>query len=211
MAIENIQEVKEYLESNAENEEVKGFIDGLQKPLTRDIVEDWTKEGEGKSWLDRNCDIYSNKAVETARKNAIEKFKAEELPKLQEEYFKTKTGEGLTEDQKKLIEMQKQIDEMNAEKEENKRIQGNAQKLKEKGLNTDLAKFISNDDDISFFEGLIKNAVAEGIKAKIGESAYKPPVNGGNEVTKESFDKMSYKEKLELYKNNKALYDSFTK
>lgn len=177
----DINEIKKYLEENKDNEEVTGLIDSLQKPLTRDIVDNWTKEGEGRSWLDRNCDIYSSKAVETARNNAIEKFKKEELPKLQEEYYKSKTGEGLTPEQKQLKELQAQLEEMKAKEQQNILLQENTKKLQEKKLSADLAKYIQSDDDIEFFSNLINQSVDEGVKAKLGDSTYQPPANSGVE------------------------------
>ena len=177
----DINEIKKYLEENKDNEEVTGLIDSLQKPLTRDLVDNWTKEGEGRSWLDRNCDIYSSKAVETARNNAIEKFKKEELPKLQEEYYKSKTGEGLTPEQKQLKELQAQLEEMKAKEQRNILLQENTKKLQEKKLSADLAKYIQSDEDIEFFSNLINQSVDEGVKAKLGDSTYQPPANGGIE------------------------------
>ena len=191
----DINEIKKYLEENKDNEEVTGLIDSLQKPLTRDIVDNWTKEGEGRSWLDRNCDIYSSKAVETARNNAIEKFKKEELPKLQEEYYKSKTGEGLTPEQKQLKELQAQLDEMKAKEQKAILMQENAKKLQEKNLNTDLAKYINSDEDIEFFSSLINSSIDEGVKAKLGDSTYHPPAGGGieNSLNSQIADAMGIK------------------
>ena len=191
----DINEIKKYLEENKDNEEVTGLIDSLQKPLTRDIVDNWTKEGEGRSWLDRNCDIYSSKAVETARNNAIEKFKKEELPKLQEEYYKSKTGEGLTPEQKQLKELQAQLEEMKAKEQQNILLQENTKKLQEKKLSADLAKYIQSDDDIEFFSNLINQSVDEGVKAKLGDSTYQPPTDGGieNSLNSQIADAMGIK------------------
>ena len=191
----DINEIKKYLEENKDNEEVTGLIDSLQKPLTRDLVDNWTKEGEGRSWLDRNCDIYSSKAVETARNNAIEKFKKEELPKLQEEYYKSKTGEGLTPEQKQLKELQAQLEEMKAKEQQNILLQENTKKLQEKKLSADLAKYIQSDDDIEFFSNLINQSVDEGVKAKLGDSTYQPPTDGGieNSLNSQIADAMGIK------------------
>lgn len=208
MAVENANEITEYINNNQESEEVKDLIKSFQQPLNRDTVEAWCKEGEGRSWLDRNCDIYSQKAVETARTNALEKFKKEELPKLQEDYYKSKIGEGMTEEQKQMKELQDKIKAMEAEKEENERMQQNAIKLKEKGLDEGLAKYIKTDGDIDFFEKLINSTVDSKVKEKLGNSAYKPPASQSTgSLTKEEFDKMTYNEKLKLFRENKDLYD----
>ena len=205
----NLDEVKKYLEENAKNEEVIDFMKSIQQPLTRDTVEMWCQDGEGRSWLDRNCDIYATKAVNTARENAIAKFKQEELPKIIDDAIKAKSNEGLTPEQMQLKELQAQLDAMKAEKEQAELLNANSKKLKEQGLNTDLAKYIKTDDDIDFFKNLINDSVKTQIQQKLGKSSYKPPVvdNNLNTITKEQFNKMGYKERLNLYNTNKELYE----
>ena len=205
----NLEDIKKYLEENAKNEEVIDFMKSIQQPLTRDTVEMWCKDGEGRSWLDRNCDIYATKAVNTARENAIAKFKAEELPKLIDDAIKAKSNEGLTPEQMQLKELQAQLDAMKAEKEQAELLNANSKKLKEQGLNTDLAKYIKTDDDIDFFKNLINDSVKTQIQQKLGKSSYKPPVNNDslNTITKEQFNKMGYKERLKLYNEDKELYE----
>lgn len=213
MAIENIQEVIEYLENNKDNEDVVGLIKSYQQPLTRDTVEMWCKDGEGRSWLDRNCDIYATKAVNTAREKAIAKFKEEELPKIIDDAVKAKSNEGLTPEQLQLKELQAQLDAIKAEKEQAELLNANIGKLKDNGLDTSLAKYIKTDEDILFFKDLIGNSVQAGIQAKLGDSNYKPPVTAGdvNSITKEQFNRMGYKERLDLFNTNKELYDELTK
>ena len=207
----NLDEVKKYLDENKENEEVVDFIKSIQiqQPLTRDAVEAWCQDGEGRSWMDRNCDIYATKAVNTARQNAIAKFKAEELPKIIDDAIKAKSNEGLTPEQMQLKELQAQLDAMKAEKEQAELLNANSKKLKEQGLNTDLAKYIKTDDDIDFFKNLINNSVKAEVKNKLGNSSYRPPVvdNNLNTITKEKFNKMGYKERLKLYNEDKDLYE----
>lgn len=205
----NLEDVKKYLEENAKNEEVVDFMKSIQQPITRDTVEAWCQDGEGRSWLDRNCDIYATKAVNTARQNAIAKFKEEELPKIIDDAIKAKSNEGLTPDQMKIKELEEKMAKYEAEKAEALRLETNRSKLKESGLNTDLARFIKEDSDIDFFKNLINNSVKTEIQQKLGKSSYKPPVvdNNLNTITKEQFNKMGYKERLNLYNTNKELYE----
>ncbi|MGN1176416.1 MAG: DUF4355 domain-containing protein [Roseburia sp.] len=207
----NLEDVKKYLEENKESKDVIDFMKSIQiqQPLTRDTVETWCKDGEGRSWLDRNCDIYATKAVNTARENAIAKFKQEELPKIIDDAIKAKSNEGLSPEQMQLKELQAQLDAMKAEKEQAELLNANSKKLKEQGLNTDLAKYIKTDDDIDFFKNLINDSVKAEVKNKLGHSSYKPPVvdNNLNTITKEKFNKMGYKERLNLYNTNKELYE----
>ena len=205
----NLEDIKKYLDENKESKEVIDFMKSIQQPITRDAVETWCKDGDGRSWLDRNCDIYATKAVNTARENAIAKFKAEELPKIIDDAIKAKSNEGLTPEQMQLKELQAQLDAMKAEKEQAELLNSNVRKLKDVGLNTDLARFIKEDSDIDFFKNLINDSVKTEVKQKLGHSSYKVPVvdNNMNTITKEQFNKMGYKERLNLYNTNKELYE----
>ena len=207
----DLEEIKKYLDENKDNKDVIDFMKSIQiqQPLTRDTVEMWCKDGEGRSWLDRNCDLYATKAVNTARENAIAKFKAEELPKIIDDAIKAKSNEGLTPEQMQLRELQAQLDAMKAEKEQAELLNANSKKLKEQGLNTDLAKYIKTDDDIDFFKNLINDSVKTQIQQKLGKSSYKVPANNDslNTITKEQFNKMGYKERLKLYNDDKELYE----
>ena len=209
----NLEEIKKYLDENKDNKDVIDFMKSIQQPITRDAVEAWCHDGDGRSWLDRNCDIYATKAVNTARENAIAKFKAEELPKIIDDAIKAKSNEGLTPEQMQLKELQAQLDAMKAEKEQAELLNANIGKLKNNGLDTGLAKYIKSDDDITFFKELISNSVQAGIKEKLGNSNYKPVSSTGdvNAITKEQFNKMNYTEKLKLYNTNKELYDELNK
>ena len=205
----NLEEIKKYLDENKDNKDVIDFMKSIQQPITRDAVEAWCHDGDGRSWLDRNCDIYATKAVNTARENAIAKFKAEELPKIIDDAIKAKSNEGLTPEQMQLRELQAQLDAMKAEKEQAELLNSNVRKLKEVGLNTDLARFIKEDSDIDFFKNLINDSVKAEVKNKLGHSSYKLPAvdNNMNTITKEQFNKMGYKERLKLYNEDKELYE----
>ena len=207
----NLEEIKKYLNENKDNKDVIDFMKSIQQkqPITRDTVEAWCQDGEGRSWLDRNCDIYATKAVNTARQNAIAKFKEEELPKLIDDAIKAKSNEGLTPDQMKIKELEEKMAKYEAEKAESLRLETNRSKLKDNGLNTDLARFIKEDYDIDFFKNLINDSVKAEVKNKLGHSSYKPPVvdNNLNTITKEQFNKMGYKERLKLYNEDKELYE----
>ena len=102
---------------------------------------------------------------------------------------------------------------MKLEKAKAELLETNRNKLKGQGLDISLAKYINSDEDITFFKDLISNSVQAGIKEKLGNSNYKPPVSTGdvNSITKEQFNKMNYTEKLKLYNTNKELYDELNK
>ena len=152
-------------------------------------------------------------AVGKAVTNHDEKFKKEKLPKLLEEEVQKKLNADLTPEQQQIRKLQEKIEKMELEKTKAELLEANRNKLKGQGLDTSLAKYIENDDDIAFFKDLIVNSVQAGIKEKLGNSNYKPPVSAGdvNSITKEQFNKMNYTEKLKLYNTNKELYDELNK
>ena len=148
-------------------------------------------------------------AVGRAVTNHDEKFKREKLPGIIEDAIKAKANEGLTPEQVQLKELQAQLDAMKAEKEQAELLNANVRKLREVGLNTDLARFIKEDSDIDFFKNLINDSVKAEVKNKLGHSSYKLPAvdNNLNTITKEQFKKMGYKERLKLYNEDKELYE----
>ena len=137
-----------------------------------------------------------------------QKFMKDKFPKLLEEEVQKRLNADLTPEQKQIKEMQAQLDAMKAEKEQAELLNANSKKLKEQGLNTDLAKYIKTDDDIDFFKNLINDSVKTQIQQKLGKSSYKVPANNDslNTITKEQFNKMGYKERLKLYNEDKELY-----
>ena len=174
-------DIQTYITENAENEDVKDLIKSFQQPITRDAVETWCKDGEGRSWLDRTCDLYSNKAVETARNNAIAKFKEEELPKIIEEELKKANNKKKTPEQIELEELKAKFEALEKEKTKADMTSKYTKVLTEKGLNADLINFVLGENDetttqnIESIEKIINGAVDNGVKNKLSTSSYTPP------------------------------------
>ena len=174
-------DIQTYITENAENEDVKDLIKSFQQPITRDAVETWCKDGEGRSWLDRTCDLYSNKAVETARNNAIAKFKEEELPKIIEEELKKVNNKKKTPEQIELEELKAKFEALEKEKTIADMTSKYTKVLTEKGLNADLINFVLGENDetttqnIESIEKIINGAVDNGVKNKLSSSSYTPP------------------------------------
>ncbi|MDU2122623.1 MAG: hypothetical protein E7E64_08770 [Clostridium celatum] len=102
---------------------------------------------------------------------------------------------------KALEEREKAI----AEKEYMSTVQG---KLKDKGLNEQLAQYL-NVQGVEDLETYIKD-IAKVINSQIQE--YKPRGHESNRgVTKEQFSKMSYVERMNLFETNRQLYDALSK
>ena len=148
-------------------------------------------------------------AVGSAVTKHDQKFMKEKFPTLLEEEIKKRDTSNLTPDQLKIKELEEKMAKYEAEKAESLRLETNRSKLKESGLNTDLARFIKEDSDINFFKNLINDSVKAEVKNKLGNSSYRPPVvdNNLSTITKKQFNKMGYKERLNLYNTNKELYE----
>ena len=148
-------------------------------------------------------------AVGSAVTKHDQKFMKEKFPTLLEEEIKKRDTSNLTPDQLKIKELEEKMAKYEAEKAEALRLETNRNKLKDNGMNIDLAKYIKTDDDIDFFKNLINDSVKTQIQQKLGKSSYRPPVvdNNLNTITKEQFNKMGYKERLKLYNEDKELYE----
>lgn len=211
---ELLEKLKDIADDADINEAIQS-IDGLIKPfnvknITIDDYKNILASNEAiKGYYQSTLDSSISKAVD----NHDKKFMKEKFPGLLEEEIKKRDTSNLSPEQQQLRELQAQLDAMKAEKEQAELLNANIGKLKNNGLDTGLAKYIKSDDDITFFKELISNSVQAGIKEKLGNSNYKPPVSTGdvNSITKEQFNKMSYSEKLKLYNTNKELYDELNK
>lgn len=207
------QDLLTKLEEINEDIEITEEILGFAKPKEFN-VNDITLE-QFKNVLETNQQIngYYQSTLDSKVSKGINTFKEKTMPSLIEEEIKKRSNEGLTPEQLQLRELQAQLNAMKAEKEQAELLNANIGKLKDNGLDTSLAKYIKTDEDILFFKELIGNSVQAGIQAKLGDSNYKPPVTAGdvNSITKEQFNRMGYKERLDLFNTNKELYDELTK
>lgn len=113
-----------------------------------------------------------------------------------------------TEEEKALQERIKALEEREraiAQKEFETELQG---KLKDKGLNEQLAKYL-NVEGVEDLETYLEE-VAKVVSNQI--EGYKPRGHESNVgVTKEQFSKMSYVERMNLFETNRQLYDTLSK
>ena len=207
--LEKLKDIAEDADVNEAILSIDDFAKSSQIDVKKLTIDDY------KNMLANNAVIkaYYQSSFDSAVGSAVtkhdEKFKREKLPGIIEDAIKAKANEGLSPEQIQLRELQAQLDAMKAEKEQAELLNSNVRKLKEVGLNTDLARFIKEDSDIDFFKNLINDSVKAEVKNKLGNSSYRPPVvdNNLSTITKEQFNKMGYKERLKLYNEDKELYE----
>lgn len=154
------------------NENIQN-IEGFAKPLDINSIglEDYKKLINEKNEIKG----YNQSLIDSAVSKGVESFKTKKMPTYIEEAIKAKSNEGKTPEQIQLAELQKQLDEMKAEKEKVEILNANSGKLKEKGLDIGLAKYINTDEDIEFFNTLITNSVNNSVKERLGNKDQTPP------------------------------------
>lgn len=108
-----------------------------------------------------------------------------------------------------LEERMKALETKEQELNKRERLDKVSNTLKEKGLNTELAKYINIADDVDL-ETYIND-----IAKVIGEQATYVPNKGNSKangnITKAEFKNMNYLERTNLYNTNKELYDILSK
>lgn len=182
----NLEEIKEFLEQNKDDEEVKAFVQGLN-PINLERVEAFVRtDKEGKSWLDSVKDKHFSKALETWKANNLQKLLDEKIKELYPE-----------EDPKdvELKKMKQEIEKMKAETLR-KELTNKALKVaQEKKLPTDLIDyFIGKDEETTLknlevleqtFNKHIENLIEERLK-----NGYKPPKDNAKTLTIEDIQNM---------------------
>ncbi|CAI3674532.1 conserved hypothetical protein [Clostridium neonatale] len=185
--IENINEIKEYLEANNDNEEVVGLINSYKTPLNIEgVMEFCNTDKTGKSFIDSVCDKYAEKAKQTAVENALKKYKEEEVPKLVEAELKKFNNKGKSPLEIKVAELEKQNETMLKQIQMKELESKYKDTLNEQGLDLRLMKYlpIEKEEDVqngmSLFSEIINNAVEIKVKQRLGESSDIPPRTDGN-------------------------------
>lgn len=185
--IENINEIKEYLEANNDNEEVVGLINSYKTPLNIEgVMEFCNTDKTGKSFIDSVCDKYAEKAKQTAVENALKKYQEEEVPKLVEAELTKFQNKGKSPLEIEVIELKKQNETMFKQMQLKELESEYKDILNEQGLDTRLMKLIKSDnkeeiqENLNLFSEIINNAVEIKVKQRLGESSDIPPRTDGN-------------------------------
>ena len=207
--LEKLKDIAEDADVNEAILNIDDFAKSSQIDVKKLTVDDYKNMLANNEVIKAYYQSSFDSAVGSAVTKHDQKFMKEKFPTLLEEEIKKRDTSNLTPEQIQLKELQAQLDAMKAEKEQAELLNANISKLKEVGLNTDLAKYIKTDSDIDFFKNLINDSVKTEVKNKLGNSSYRPPVvdNHSSTITKEQFNKMGYKERLKLYNEDKELYE----
>lgn len=175
-------------------------------------------QGEGQDTLKTTFD--KAEVDELLQREADRRVSAA-LAKQKKEYEKKLSLVNLDDQQRAQAEKDMRIQELQ-EQLKSYTIEKNKSELKtvlgNRGLSPQFADIIEVGDDIgeaqeriNQLDRLFKLAVAEEVKKRLAGGVPKSGSVGSGELTKETFSKMSLKEKDNLYKSNPELWERLTK
>ena len=184
--------MKENQNANVENIEVEGGTNEIKEEVK--IEKTFTQEE-----VDR---MIAKRLKREKEKAEAEKEEAEKLAKMSEK-----------ERQQALFDKQvKEFEETKKAFENEKLLNETTKQLASKNLPVEFAEMLKGEDAESTFENIkvFENKFNEALENKVNDRMKRkiPKVSqGGEAITKEVFNKMSYSERLNLFNTNKELYD----
>lgn len=168
----NLEEIKAYLESNKDQDDVKAFL-GELSAVSQEKVKGYLQTEEGRRLIQPELDRYHAKSLESWKQNNLESIVEEELRKRNPEKSPAE------------LEVEKLRKEIEDERKARTRASLKNKALEvasEKGLPKEVLDFFVADDEettmanLSTFEEAVKSAIQAGVDARFKQS--------GREVTK---------------------------
>ena len=209
MAIENLQEVQNYLTTNnVEGNEVKTYLDGFKVQPTLENFKTKLNDADFRSFMDTEKDNHFNKANATWQTNNLDRLYQERFVK------ENPLADPKDIEIKKMKAMIEQIQNDGNKKD----LTNKAFKLAEQmELPTSLVDFFVSTDEVTTVKNLevlgnvFKAHVEKLVSEKLKGSTPKTGSGKAEGTTKEDFNKMPYKERMNLYNENPELYKELNK
>ena len=192
---------------NVNEQTVEQTIEPIVEKTTEPIVEK-TTEPTVKTFTQEEVDKIVNKRLARERKDIEAKIEAEraEAERLAK----------MSEAEKQQALFKKQVAEFEATKrafEQEKLLNETSKQLASKNLPIEFAEMLKAQDaestfeNIKVFEAKFNEAVERLVNERLKGKTPKAQTGAVDGVTKEAFNKMSYKERLELYNSDPELYN----
>ncbi|RAU04228.1 hypothetical protein DEJ55_11130 [Bacillus pumilus] len=162
----NIEEIKQFLEQNKENEEVKTFV-GELSAVSVDKVKGFLETEEGKKLLQPRLDQHFTKGLATWKDNNLEKIVEEEV---------SKRNPSKTPEQIEVEKLRKEIEAEKAARNRETLVNKALKVADEKKLPKDVIDFFIGENEDSTLENLSKleesfnGAVQAAVDVKFKES-----------------------------------------
>ncbi|WP_144471999.1 MULTISPECIES: DUF4355 domain-containing protein [Bacillus] len=141
-----IEEIKQFLEQNKENEEVKAFV-GELSAVSADKVKGFLETEEGKKLLQPRLDQHFTKGLETWKDNNLEKIVEEEV---------SKRNPSKTPEQIEVEKLRKEIEAERAARNRETLVNKALKAADEKKLPKDIIDFFIGENEDSTLENLSK-------------------------------------------------------
>lgn len=188
----NIEEVKNFINDNKESEDVKSYLQDLNKVSVEGIENYLTEDEEGKKWFDSVKDKHFNKALETWKSNNLTKLIDDEVKKK----FPSKDEKDIEVENLKV-----EIEKMKQEKLHEVLTSKAVKIASDKNLPLSLVDFFVAQDEESTVNNLkvleesFNKEVQKAVEKRLKNEGYNPPKDtSGNTLTLESIKNMSQAE-----------------
>ena len=188
----NIEEVKNFINDNKESEEVKTYLQDLNKVNVEGIEKYVTEDEEGKKWFDSVKDKHFNKALETWKSNNLTKLIDDEVKKK----FPSKDEKDIEVENLKV-----EIEKMKQEKLHEALTSKAIKIASDKSLPLNLVDFfIAQDEEatvnnLKVLEESFNKEVQKAVEKRLKNEGYNPPKDtSGNTLTLETIKNMSQAE-----------------
>lgn len=183
------EDVKQFIESNKESEEVQSYLQGL---LSVEGVQQFMQDNkEAKSWLDSTVDKRTTKSLETWKTNHLEQLIDEEVRRR----FPEKDAKDI-----ELEKLKAEVEQMQREKQRELLTNQAMKVASEKKLPLKLVEyFIGTDEEITsknleVLETVFQSSVQEVVEQRLKGEGYNPPQNNKGTFTLDSLKGMSQAE-----------------
>lgn len=202
-----LKDIKAFLETNKENEEVKAYLSELSK-VTAEGVEQFVGTEEGKKWLQPKLDKNFTKGLET--------WKTGNLQKLIDDAV-AKANPSETPEQKQIRELTDRLNQKEAAEKKQTLLNKGILHADAKKLPKDLVEFLLGEDEkstlanIDKLETIFNPYITSQVESRL-KDGYKPTnnTNTSGGITKEDFNKMKYPERAKLAKEQPEVYKQMT-
>ena len=157
----DLQELKQYLESNKDNSEVQAVLNEF-KTVSQEDVRSYLETDEGKRFIQPTLDRYHNKSLQTWKDNNLQNLVEDEVAKRNPQE---------TEEQKRIRLLEEQLE--NRDKESKRKdLETKALKLaQDKALPTEIVNFFVGEDEETTSANLdtLKQHLDATIQAQVDE------------------------------------------
>lgn len=173
----NLEEIKQWLEANKNEESVQSFLSGL-KQLSKEDVEGFLEKEEGKRVLQPKLDQYFTKGLDTWKTNNLQALIDEKM----KEMNPAKSPQDI-----ELEKIRKQLADMEREKQRESLKNKALTVVTEKGLPTTAIDFFLGEDEettlqnLEKYENELKNFGQQMVEKSMKKNEYTPPGTDGSD------------------------------